>query len=382
MASRFDNKVQEQYEKYPYPGFSPFTSVPLHSLYTISYEALSAKIFGTWRSHRNKKILLAGCGVLEPLLFAKLHPHAKITALDFSRSSLRKARLLCALHLKRNVKFVHTALEDVRLTPQEYDYIQCAGVLHHTRTPLPLLKKLVTSLKDNGIIRIMVYSQSARYWNTEVKKYLFAASPETVLQQNPDIARKLVSELPKDHPVKSAFVYPHVSENRQGIVDEFLHAFENTYSVKEFEELLHNAGLFPALSLMPESMGPSALKKIVPDFSCNDFFESLEILEKLHAHTSNFLFTAVKKTHKPDMVRPQKTRLNPAFHGITGRFFLPWFEFSMYNRIIEEHLVFSRNQLKALSSFTHGVPHEQAAGRLDENLLNTCKRGFILVDHA
>ncbi|MEM4756279.1 MAG: class I SAM-dependent methyltransferase, partial [Candidatus Woesearchaeota archaeon] len=115
------------------------------------------------------RILLAGCGTDEPLLFALLHRQAYIDAVDLSEQSLkfakRRIRLARFLGLLQgqNITFhVADVCEHVQTASQKYHYIQCFGVLHHQPCPQKFFFTLAEALETGGIFRLMFYPQSSR----------------------------------------------------------------------------------------------------------------------------------------------------------------------------------------------------------------------------
>lgn len=123
-----------------------------------------------------KSILLAGCGTDEPVLHAALHPRASIRAIDLSARSLRRAtlklRVFTFLHPirmwrdlagKRLVVFQKGDLvASLRQRPEQFDHIQCMGVIHHQKNPLQMLEVLADSMGAGGTLRLMLYSHTGR----------------------------------------------------------------------------------------------------------------------------------------------------------------------------------------------------------------------------
>ncbi len=120
----------------------------------------------------DKKILLAGCGTDEPLLFKVLHPNHQIIGIDLSRRSLRLARLKLKWNslfqfFGKNKSSMRLLEGDVtEVLNQEklghFDHIQCFGVLHHQPNPKAMLQSLSDSLSVGGTLRLMIYSETGR----------------------------------------------------------------------------------------------------------------------------------------------------------------------------------------------------------------------------
>lgn len=123
-----------------------------------------------------QSILLAGCGSDEPVLHAALHPHARLRAIDLSARSLRRAafklRVFSLLHPmrmwrdlfgKRAIVFEQGDLvASLQQRPEQFDHIQCMGVLHHQKNPIQMFEALVDSMGPLGTLRLMIYSKTGR----------------------------------------------------------------------------------------------------------------------------------------------------------------------------------------------------------------------------
>lgn len=115
------------------------------------------------------RILLAGCGTDEPLLFRRLHPDNPIVAVDLSERALKLAGRRLGLHgLLRSASGSTTLVcGDLNVVGQQiaeggFDFQQCFGVLHHQADPALLFETLASMLRPGGCLRIMVYSESGR----------------------------------------------------------------------------------------------------------------------------------------------------------------------------------------------------------------------------
>jgi SAM-dependent methyltransferase len=147
-----------------------------------------------------KRLLLAGCGTDEAVLYGALHPAAQIDAVDLSARSLLRARLKWGLYCLLNP--IATGLPFLRRfrlrsrrartsvsgrmrfvcsdvsrwldsgnpkgergggkAHRSYDHIVCFGVLHHQLDPRAFFESMVRSLQVNGTMRLMIYSRSGR----------------------------------------------------------------------------------------------------------------------------------------------------------------------------------------------------------------------------
>jgi SAM-dependent methyltransferase len=106
------------------------------------------------------KVLIAGCGTgREAVCFALDHPDTLITAIDVSEASLRFARERCAALGIRSIQFKKLDLHRVAELNEEFDAITSCGVLHHLPDPERGWEALVSVLRPDGVMKIMVYSK-------------------------------------------------------------------------------------------------------------------------------------------------------------------------------------------------------------------------------
>jgi SAM-dependent methyltransferase len=147
-------EVQAHYETYPYPSY------PWYS--RGSWKSLRSVDFSAWQVKRGvKDAWIAGCGSIAPLMFGRRNPSVKILATDLSRRSLDICRFRLFLYGIHNLQLKQ---EDILESSYQsaFDAIDCYGVLHHLPDPKLGLKRLAAALRPEGVLRVMLYSESAR----------------------------------------------------------------------------------------------------------------------------------------------------------------------------------------------------------------------------
>jgi SAM-dependent methyltransferase len=118
---------------------------------------------------------LVGCGTDELLFMRSLHPKAQIVGFDLSAKSLKIAerkerfyKFYTVLKTLRTIDWGKTTTAQGDATDQlskhkkSFHHIQCFGVLHHQKTPEVLLRRMSESLRNDGTIRLMIYSETGR----------------------------------------------------------------------------------------------------------------------------------------------------------------------------------------------------------------------------
>jgi SAM-dependent methyltransferase len=152
-----DRTVAEDYERWPYPVWHRITVRPTRHIRNL-FGALDPS--GRYSVTGNGTWLVAGCGTgQEPATIASAYPDTEVTAIDVSGASLEYAQRNCATLGISNIRFLKLDLHNVAELGVQFDVISCCGVLHHLPDPEKGWDALVTALRPNGLMRIMLYSR-------------------------------------------------------------------------------------------------------------------------------------------------------------------------------------------------------------------------------
>jgi len=156
-------RVQAQYEEHPYPRWINIQSVSERNERLVDELARQALEFEDPGWPERPKVLVPGCGTgYHPLSFARKHPETDVLAIDLSRTSLAYA-IRKQEELKfANVRFCQADLLCLGELRDRFEYIDCAGVLHHLESPMQGWRVLSELLKPGGVMRIGLYSELAR----------------------------------------------------------------------------------------------------------------------------------------------------------------------------------------------------------------------------
>ncbi len=164
-------QVKNQYEERPYPRWDllalPLSSQAISEINSIKQLRVSSKtIFDV----REPEILVAGCGTgQQPIYISKLFKNCKITALDLSSASLSYAiRKTNELGIE-NINYVQGDILDIESVGEEFDIVECTGVLHHMEEPMDGWRALTRTLKPGGLMKIGLYSSLARKAISEIR---------------------------------------------------------------------------------------------------------------------------------------------------------------------------------------------------------------------
>jgi SAM-dependent methyltransferase len=233
LKDRISAKVRKQYEENPYPRWISIGRVQMNNDMVIAQNPDYA---------RAQSILVAGCGTGSHLLsVALMHPGAMVTGLDLSRASLAYARRKSEEMGIKNVRLIQGDLQNVVKLKQEFDIIESVGVLHHLADPEKGWQALAAVLKPRGLMKIGLYSSTARKHIIDCQKWLddrdIPPTPEGIRQ-----ARKILIDLPDDHPFKSMTGY--FDFYTTSMVRDFLfHVQEHNFSIERIRDDIGNLGL-------------------------------------------------------------------------------------------------------------------------------------------
>ena len=106
---------------------------------------------------KNKKVLDLGCGPgfwIEQI--SKKNPN-KIIASDLTSHALELAAKRCKFLSIDNVEFIQANAEELPFCDNEFDFINCQGVIHHTPNTSNAIAEISRCLKPGGTFSISVY---------------------------------------------------------------------------------------------------------------------------------------------------------------------------------------------------------------------------------
>lgn len=236
------NFVKEHYQCYPYPQYPLIASVRRCDTYALNLDALWCRFNGKLPAITDKNILIAGCGTFAPYPWSVANPDAKITALDLSELSLRRAKLHCFLHRRRNVNFQCGDLLDNTRGSSQFSLIDSYGVLHHLENPLSGLKSLEARLAPGGILRIMVYSRYARREEESIRRALRLLGVSQVAE-----TRRLLNKARTGSRLAHYMAVSDETNTDAGIADALLHPQVHTFRIDGLMDMIRQTGLEPLM---------------------------------------------------------------------------------------------------------------------------------------
>ena len=299
------NPVKIHYQKHPYPLYPLFASVRRCDTYALNLHALWARFNSTMPPPEALRILIAGCGAFAPYPWAVANPDVPITALDLSERSLRRARLHCLLHGRRNIHYRCGDLSDQAAIDGEYGLIDSFGVLHHLDDPLAGLKALEQHLVPGGIMRVMLYSRYARQEEESIRRAFKLLGIDS-----PGKAQRLLRKAVAGSRLANYLAASDEPATTSGLADALLHPRVHTYRIDELLEMITQTGLELIMFAHNDAREDPA-----------EEINRLKVLEKDHQSPGNFvLYLRKNNGTQGDKVVSSKVVLNPCLMPSVSRF--------------------------------------------------------------
>jgi 2-polyprenyl-3-methyl-5-hydroxy-6-metoxy-1,4-benzoquinol methylase len=248
-------EVKEQYESLPYPPRDPSDErLRLVQSVSASLLAINHHCFNGKRDFRSGfRVLVAGGGTGDAVIFLAeqlRHHDAEVVYLDMSYPSRRVAEARAEVRKLTNITWVTASIMELpQLRLGLFDYIECAGVLHHLESSEAGLAALNSVLKDDGAIFLMLYGKYARQaiydMQSLLRKYLPTGAD---MQEKVRLTRELLAALPKSNSfIRDLNVWGwEISEagfGDAGLYDMLLHSQDRCFDVPGVYALAQSAGL-------------------------------------------------------------------------------------------------------------------------------------------
>jgi SAM-dependent methyltransferase len=243
-------QVKSPYESQPYPPCNPqderkrLVLTWLEALPMINHYCFAGK-----QSFKNGfRALVAGGGTGDATIFLAEQlrdTNAEIVHLDMNHASIVLAQERAKIRGLTNITWVHYSLLSLpALGLGKFDYINCSGVLHHLADPDLGLRVLLSALKDDGAIGLMLYATTGRTGVRQMQALMRMVNGEQTDQEvnaQRKIAntRDLLGSLPASNWfMRSEALHHDHRLGDAGIYDLLLHSQDRSYSVGELFDWL------------------------------------------------------------------------------------------------------------------------------------------------
>ena len=246
-----EENVKNMYTDFVYPKYdetSDEKAPELSRMIFTNVNKIKHYIYKGKKNFDNYKMLFAGCGWGNELISMSLqlqkYKNVKIVGIDLSPSSLEILRNRLDLYKIDNVEIREMSLLD--LTPEtfgKFDFINCAGVLHHLEDPPLGLKTLNSVLEDDGFMNIMVYAKYGRtgvYQMQDLLKMVNRDVDELDYKTKLERYHRIYPKLQQGNWFKKSEHFggigDHISQGDNGVIDLLLHHQDRAYTIPELYE--------------------------------------------------------------------------------------------------------------------------------------------------
>ena len=236
--------VKEQYEANPYPRWVnlPISkTMPFKDALQQIIPHLEDELFAHI-DQENTKTLIAGCGTgKQSINTANVFGNSDILAIDLSATSLAYAIRKTREYGYDNIEYGIGDLLKVDELGEQFDVIQCGGVLHHMSDPMAGWRALYDILKPGGFMLIALYSDIARQSVVAAREFIAknGFSPDL---EGIRACRQAIQDLPEDDPVRGVMNWRDffvVSDTR----DLIFHVQEHRYTALQLREDIASLGM-------------------------------------------------------------------------------------------------------------------------------------------
>ena len=269
MPQNYLPKVKSQYEALPYPPCNPqdehqrLVMTWLEDLPMVNHYCFAGKQSFT----QGFRVLVVGGGTGDATIFLAEQlrgTNAEIVHLDMSHASILLAQERARIRGLTNITWSHYSLLSLpALGLGQFDYINCSGVLHHLADPDLGLRVLLSALKPEGAIGLMVYGTTGRTGVYQMQALMRLVNQGGTAKEADDSrkianTRDLLGSLPASNWfMASESLYNDHKVGDAGIYDLLLHSQDRSYSVGElFDWLGGQHGLHLSFSDVQRGRSP------------------------------------------------------------------------------------------------------------------------------
>jgi len=235
-------KVREQYEQNPYPSWEnlqlPLT--PKHI--SVIIKELNLKISNLGIDNVvAPQILITGCGTgRNSIETVSTFKNCDVLAIDLSLSSLAYAKRKTEELGISNIEYMQADILDLKTLDRKFDIIESIGVLHHMDDPMAGWKVLTDCLKTGGLMRIGLYSESARNPIVQILDEIEQSNIESSYDAMKSFRNKIVNSEEEHH--KCIVLSPDFY-SMSTFRDMLFHVQEHRFTIPQIEVSLTQLGL-------------------------------------------------------------------------------------------------------------------------------------------
>lgn len=294
ITDAVSKEVRNQYESNPYPRW-----VSIHRLPRLSFSERFRLRFPHFSPppilDGQLEMLIAGCGTGRDAISSALnYKNVHVLAVDLSRRSLAYAMRMAKDLGADNIVCMQADILGLAELDRTFAVIQSVGVLHHMAQPLEGWRILADRLAPGGIMKVGLYSDTARQDVVEARRRIAALELEADADSIRRFRHSVLSDPESDLASLTRFVdFFNLSECR----DLLFHVQECRFTVSQIDSAISQLGLsFVGFELDDARLRDRYLERF-PDDGC---MQSLDNWNRLEDDSPD-IFTGMYQfwVHKP-----------------------------------------------------------------------------------
>ena len=235
-------EVRDQYENNPYPRWVRLRIPPrAKSVAEVCDEGQLRLHCEAIRRALSPSILIAGCGTGQHSIeTASRFINSQVTAVDLSRASLSYARRKTSALGITNIAYLQADILHLEELGQQFDIVESSGVLHHMDDPMAGWRVLTNLLKSGGLMKIGLYSESARRHIVMIREEIAARDIGTSATEIKQFRQSVIKSHDRHHQrLKTSVDFFSLSTLR----DLIFHVQEHRFTIMQIESCLNELGL-------------------------------------------------------------------------------------------------------------------------------------------
>ncbi|MGK0249676.1 MAG: 2-polyprenyl-3-methyl-5-hydroxy-6-metoxy-1,4-benzoquinol methylase [Oleispira sp.] len=272
-------KVRAQYEENPYPRWKDMGFNTAGSYQQALLKNFPELNLSHWQGKQKLNVLVAGCGTgRQAIRLASYFNDLNIIAIDLSARSLAYAKQQASKYNVANIQFIQADILDFSDFPILFDVIECSGVLHHMEDPEQGLQSLQRLLSPTGVMKIALYSETARKQVLALRKLIAQHKQRSGQALDQRLLRQalLMNQIPGDwDEIINANDFFSMSNCR----DLIFHEQEHQFTPKKISTLLANNHL-DFIGMLPTTRARQAFEEKFGNVTGNNTLLNWDILEQ------------------------------------------------------------------------------------------------------
>ena len=288
INDKISQKVKSQYEVNPYPRwrYGNHSAKQKISISESINNEIKPNSISINTGDSQLEVLIAGCGTGQQILHTQILKNAQVTCIDLSLSSLSYAqRKIKELEIN-NVKLIQMDILELNLLEKKFDVILCSGVLHHMDDPAKGLEVLLKILKNDGFLKLGLYSEIARQNIIEARNHIARKKIHPSEDNIRNFRHEIISgDLINLNSLKNFNDFYSLSECR----DLCFHTQEYRFTINQLQEILQSNELKFLGFLLSEQI-KSAYKQYFPEDKKQTNLSNWVKFEEKHPNTFKAMY--------------------------------------------------------------------------------------------